>query len=164
MGTTLADAAQVGCWVALSVLGVLCGALQRRGRDYYPANLLIGLALGSQGFFYVFFAVLFRADIGALRAWAAATHAALYIYGLEIAVALWANGLVWRVNRGRAGSAADLTGHLGPPTPEMVEEALVVIDRGDRHGVMNAVQRKWLREDRDLARAARRAGKRHGIE
>lgn len=153
MGTRLADLALVGCWLALSLLGLLCGTLQRRGRDYYPANLLVGLALGSQGVFYVFFAfVVFRGDVAALRAWAGASHAALYVYGGEIALVLWAIRLVVRVNRGRRGSAADLTGHLSPPTPEMVAEALAIIQRADRHGLLTSVTRNWLEEDRIIRR------------
>jgi hypothetical protein len=155
MGTTLADLATVGCWLALSLLGVLCGALQRRGRDYYPANLLLGLALGSQGVFYLAFVLVFRGDVAALRAWAAATRAALWIYGGELTLALWALWLVWRVNRGRRGSSADITGHLSPPTPEMVAEAVAIVTRAERHGMLNEVTARWLAEDRIIRRRQR---------
>lgn len=159
MGTRWADLALVGCWLALSLLPLVCGAAQRRGRDYYPANLLVGLALGSQGVFYVFFVfVVFRGDVGALRAWAGPSRAALYIYGGEIALVLWAIRLVWRVNRGRRGSSADLSGHLSPPTPEMVAEAVAIVQRAENHGMLNEVTARWLAEDRIIRR------RRKGIE
>lgn len=151
-------------WLALGFLGLAAGASQRRGRDYYPANLLLGLCVGSPAVFWLFWWAMFRGDLPALRSWASRTHASLWLYAGELAIVCWALWLVWRVNTGRAGSSADLTGHLGPPTPEMVEQALVILDRAERHDLLNDVQVKWMQEDMHLRRAARMAGKRRGID
>ena len=150
----MADAAQAGCWPLLTLLGVVAGARQRKGKAYWPAALLMGLALGTQGVFWLALLPLFGGDVAALRAWAAATRAGLWANGAGIALLLWAWWLVERVNRARPGSAIDPAGHLSPPLPEQVEEALHVIARADRHDLLNREQRRLLEEER-LTRAAR---------
>lgn len=147
-------------WLALGFLGLFAGVWQRRGRDYYPANMLLGLCIGSPGVFWLFWYAYFWGDLDTLRAWSGRTNASLWLYGVEVPMVLWALWLVFRVNTGRAGSAADLTGHLGPPTTEMVEQALVILRRGDRHELLNDVQRKWLAEDRGIRQAAKEAARR----
>lgn len=118
-------------WLALCLLGLVAGGAQRRGRDYYPANLLFGLCVGSPGAFWLFWFSYFHEDLDMLRAWSARTHASLWLSGCEVLLMLWVIYLIVRVNRARPGSAADLAGHLGPPTHEMVRQAHGVIERAD---------------------------------
>lgn len=123
-------------WVLLTLLGVLVGALQRRGRDYYPANLLMGLAIGTQGVFWVGLLPLFGFSVPALRLWAGQARAGLWANGVGILLLFWALWLVWQTNHARRGSAMDLTGHASPPTPGMVNEAASVIAHARDEGTV----------------------------
>lgn len=126
MGT---DALTVGLWFAVGLLGVLVGTLQRRGRDYYPANLLLGLACGVNSVFYLALLGGFRGDVDALRRWSLDTRAGLWVNVATLVVLLWALYLIIRANRQAAGGALDMTGQTGPPTAEQVTEAFAVLDR-----------------------------------
>ena len=136
-------------WVLLGLLGLLAGSLQRRGRDYYPANLLLGLAIGAPFAFYLTMWAAFGFRLGAMLTWARMVNSSMYVYGAMAALAAWSLYLVIRTNVAKPGSAMDLAGHAGPPTDEQIEEALSVLERGDHHQVMTVIQRwkarGWLR-------------------
>jgi len=141
----VADVLTIGLWFLVALLGVLAGSLQRRGRDYYPANLLLGLACGTNSVFYLALLGGFRGDVGALRQWSLDTRAGLWVNLATILILLWSLYLVVRANRAKPGSALDLAGHAGPPTTEQIDEALAVLERSDHHGVANAIQRSRMR-------------------
>jgi hypothetical protein len=150
------DSFQLTQWTAIGMFGMLIGGLQQRGRDYWPANLVFGLGAGAPSVMYVSFAQLtFHGDVPAFTAWARASHLGVWAWGCSGLLMAWALYLVWRVNHGQAGSAASLTGHLDRPTPEMIDGALAIIERADRHRLYNKAQRQTrTRLIQELADAA----------
>lgn len=152
-----ADGLTIGYWLGLTLGGLFVGALQRDGRHYFPANLLLGLAIGTPAIFYLTVLALVGGDLGRV-VWLAATyHTARFLYPVQLAILLWALYLVVRVNLGRPGSRIDIFGRVRPPTATMVEDALIVVERGERHGLLTALTGKWLAEDLQLQRVMRLA-------
>lgn len=150
-----ADISTAIAWLALGLLGFLAGVIQRRGRDYFPANMLLGLCIGVPGVYWLFWYARFGGDLDALRAWSGPAHAALWLYAAEVALAAWALFLAVRVNLGRAGSSANYAGQLTSPTHEMIDGALEIIERADRHRLYTKAQRQTrTRLIKDLADAA----------
>lgn len=152
----MADTAQIGFWLFFALAGLLCGLLQRRGKDYFPANAFLGFAVGAQGVFYLAMLAVFGGNVAAMRDWAVATRAALWVYGAAALLVCWAIYLVIRANRAKPGSAMDSAGKAHPPTVDQVEEALATLERADHHNVANALQRSRARGWLALIREQRR--------
>lgn len=153
-----------GCfWVGFALVGLLTGALQKRGYDYFPANLLLGLALGLPGTFYLTVLTVLG-SVEAVRQWATAYRVVLIVYSLQLAMACWAFFLVTRVNGAKPGSTVDIWGRIGLPHERTIERALAIIGRADRHDMLNAITRGWLGRDLSLRKATRMAAERYGPE
>lgn len=124
MNLLTADRLQILSWCLIAVLGPLVGVLQRQGPSYWPAGRLLGVAIGMQGAYYLAYLPLFDGNLVALREWATASRAGLWLAGVEVVILCWALVIVLRVNYGRCGSSVDPLGHLGPPTAPMIHEAV----------------------------------------
>lgn len=146
---------QTSQWLLAGLGGLLVGTLQRRGKDYWPANTLLGLAYGSDKvMFFALTNLAFGGDADAFRAWASAVRLGLYACGGSFLLLAWALWLVVRVNRARAGGSVDLAGHTGPPTEEQAREALFVLTSAHRHHLASVLM---LPEYRELVAYMRRA-------
>lgn len=125
-------------WLLVGVGGIMVGVLQRRGKDYWPANALLGLACGVVPTLNFTLAELaFEGDTEAFRRWAIQAHLALWGWGTCIFLLLWAFYIVMRINHASKGSSVDLLGRTGKPSDEQIEEALSVIERALRHRLGN---------------------------
>lgn len=140
-------ALQLTEWTLLGIGGVFVGSMQRRGRDYFPANLVLGLALGAPSVLYLTFAqFIFGGDLIEFSRWAQQVKVGVWGLGSSILLLAWATFLVMRVNYARAGSSLDLLGRPAPPTEDQVSEALHIIDRAVRHGVGNLIMHPAFRD------------------
>lgn len=133
-------------WLLVGLGGILVGTLQRRGKDYWPANALLGLACGAPPVMYLGLSYLaFAGDSEAFRQWAGAVRLGLWAWGACLALLAWALYLVLRVNRAREGSSMDIWGRPRTPSEEQVAEALHVVRRAVRHQVGNLFARAEFR-------------------
>lgn len=125
-------------WMLGGLGGLLVGTLQKRGKDYWPANTLLGLAYGSDKFMYYAFSELaFHGDVDAFRTWAGHVRLGLWAWGASFLLLTWGLYLVTRVNAAKNGSSMDLWGRPRPPTKEQAYEAAWVLLRYSRHGSGN---------------------------
>jgi hypothetical protein len=125
-------------WLVVGAGGIAVGAIQKRGKDYWPANAMLGLAAGTVPVFY--FTVVnwaFNNNVALFRLWVANNHVAIFAWGLCSALLGWALFLVVRVNRALDGSSVDIWGRVRPPTAEQAIEALAVLRRAMKHGTGN---------------------------
>lgn len=125
-------------WLLGGLCGLLVGTLQRQGKDYWPANTMLGLAYGSDKILYFVLAkLLFAGNTDAFRAWATAVRAGVYAWGASFFLLAWGFYLVLRVNQARNGSSIDIWGRARPPTEQQAREALHVIRRYGNHHTAN---------------------------
>lgn len=133
-----ADEFQSFEWLLVGAGGIVVGAIQKRGKDYWPANAMLGLAAGTVPVFY--FTVVnwvFSNNVALFRLWVATNHVAIFAWGLCSFLLGWALFLVIRINRSRDGSSVDIWGRVRPPSAEQAVEALHVLKRARRHNVGN---------------------------
>lgn len=172
------DQLQETQWLLVGLGGILVGSLQQRGKDYWPANLFLGLACGASPTMYFGLVHLaFDGNSAAFRAWAGPVRLGVYAWGASLVLLAWALYLVVRVNQARDGGSIDIWGRARPPTEAQAREAGHVLLRATRHGLGNVLARPeyapladyliaqregiWFRDpaqqlDFERARAARR--------
>jgi hypothetical protein len=139
-----ADEFQAFEWLVVGAGGIAVGAIQKRGKDYWPANAMLGLAAGTVPVFY--FTVVnwvFNGNVALFRVWVSVNHVAIFAWGLCSLLLGWALFLVVRINRARDGSSVDIWGRVRPPTTDQAVEALAVLRRATKHGVGNL----WMRPE-----------------
>lgn len=136
------DELQTTQWLIGGLGGLLVGTLQLRGKDYWPANTLLGLAYGSdKAMYFGLTQLVFHGDAAAFRAWAGPARIGLVAWGVAFGLLIWAFYLVVRVNSARNGSSIDLWGRARPPSEAQVLEAGWVWLRAARHGLGNVLTR-----------------------
>lgn len=141
------DELQATQWLLGGVGGMLVGILQRHGKDYWPANTMLGLAYGAdKALYFGLLHLAFGGDVAAFRVWATAARLGLFAWGASAALLLWGLYLVVRVNRARDGSGIDLWGRPRPPSEEQAREALFVLARAHRHQLANVLMLPEYRE------------------
>ncbi len=153
------DQLQTSEWLLVGICGILVGSLQRRGKDYWPANALLGLAVGVVPVLYfVFTTVIFQGDVEALRLFALRTNMAVFAWMFCLLLLAWALFLVIRVNTAREGSSLDLWGQVRPPTRSQTREALSVISRSARHDRGNLIMQPEFANLRAFVRQTEEQG------
>lgn len=146
-----ADLLTLFYWLYIPLGILLVCALQRDGRHYWPAYLIVGVAVAVPTAFYLG-ALVIVGTVDAVRDFAAAYRTTLVTYPIQALLVTWALALVVRVNLLPLGSRVDLLGRKRAPNARQIECAIVTIQRAERHGLMTTLARKWLREDVDLRR------------
>jgi hypothetical protein len=155
------DRLQVLFWVGFAFAGLAACLSQRRNCDHFYANKLIGLAFGTPGVFFLT-ALGYFGTVEEVRMWAVATRIVLLVYPLQFLIMSWALYLVYRANTARAGSEITWWGGIRRPTAEAVENALLVVGRGLRHGIINGLTARWGREEYAIRRLVAMAEARNG--
>lgn len=146
-----ADVLTLFYWVYLSFGVLVVCALQRDGRHYFPAFLMVGVAVAVPAAFYL--GILpFVGNVEAVRQFAIAHRVTAILYPIQCALLTWALYLALRVNTAPLGTRVDLLGRRKPPNARQIECAIVTIQRAERHGLMTTLARQWLRQDVDLRR------------